>query len=96
MTGQVAPPQQKALPTGPVAASQHGCPVAMHSRVVVVEVVTVEVVEVEVVLVLVVVVEVVVVDDVVVVEVLVVVAAQTPSTQPLGDAQIPAYSWDYH
>lgn len=60
------------------------------------EVVTVEVVEVEVVVVLVVVVEVVVVDDVVVVEVLVVVAAQTPSTQPLGDAQIPAYSWDYH
>ena len=55
-----------------------------------------EVVDVEVVVVLVVVVEVVVVDVVVVVEVLVVVAAQTPSTQPLGDAQIPAYSWDYH
>lgn len=51
-----------------------------------------EVVDVEVVVVLVVVVEVVVVDVVVVVEVLVVVAAQTPSTQPLGDAQIPAYS----
>lgn len=56
------------------------------------EVVDVEVVDVDVVVVLVVVVEVVVVDVEVVVEVLVVVAAQTPSTQPLPPPQIPAYS----
>ena len=57
------------------------------------EVVTVEVVEVEVVVVLVVLVEVVEVDVVVVVEVVEVVVPQTPLTQPLGEAQIPAYPW---
>ena len=53
----------------------------MQALVVVVEVVTVEVVEV------------VEVDVVVVVEVVEVVVPQTPLTQPLGEAQIPAYPW---
>ena len=71
-----------------MVASQHGWPVVMQARVVVV-VVDVVVVDVDAVVVVdVVVVDVVVVD--VVVEVVVVVAPQTPLTHPLGEAQIPA------